>query len=71
MILRNRLNDRNVMRTIGLVCLILASVWRWFVHPTGGFGSGLVDGTMGLLYGLSIGCLLLSLRRGQCARHEA
>lgn len=71
--LRNRLNDGNTLRSIGLVSLILASLSRWFLHPTAGFGQGLIDGTTGLLYGVSIGCLLLSLRRTnrQCSRDEA
>jgi hypothetical protein len=62
MILRNRLSG-NTLRSIGLVCLILASLSRWFLHPTPRLGPSLVDATIGLLYGVSIGCLLLSLRR--------
>jgi hypothetical protein len=73
MILQNRPKDRNTMRDIGLVCLILAGLSRLFLHPTVSFVQDLVDGTTGLLYGISIGCLLLSLRRSdrQCSREEA
>lgn len=61
--LRNRLKNPGTMMRIGLVCLILAGLSRWFLHPTPVLGQGFLDGTTGLLYGLSIGCLLLSLRR--------
>jgi membrane associated rhomboid family serine protease len=65
--LRNRVKNPTMMR-IGLVCMILASLSRWFLHPTPVFGQGLVDGTTGLLYGLSFACLLLSLRRAHRPR---
>jgi hypothetical protein len=72
MILRNRLNGRSALRSLGLVCLILASLSHLFLHPTAGFGPGLVDGTTGLLYGVSIGSLLLSLRSHRwCSRENA
>jgi len=63
MFLRNRLKDRKTLMNIGLVCLILGNAAHWFLHPTARFGQGLVDGTFGLLIGISIGCLLMSLRR--------
>ena len=63
---RIQLRSRNTIRVIGLVFLILASVGRWILQPAGAFGPGFVDGTTGLLYGISIGCLLLSLRRTEC-----
>ena len=47
---RIQLRSRNTIRVIGLVFLILASVGRWILQ----------------LYGISIGCLLLSLRRTEC-----
>jgi hypothetical protein len=63
MVLKNRLKDRNTMMRIGLVCLVLANLAHWFLRPSARFGQGLVDGTFGLLMGLSIGCLLMSLRQ--------
>jgi hypothetical protein len=63
----------NSLRTIGLVCLILANVSRWLLHPTGDLTSKLADLTIGLFFGISIACLLLSLRRSsrQCTHNEA
>jgi hypothetical protein len=63
MILGNRLKDRSSLMRIGLVCLLLGNVSHWFLHPTATFGQGLVDATFGLLMGISIGCILASLRR--------
>lgn len=55
-----RLNGRIQM---GLVFLVLGSLWRWLVHPSARLSSGWVDGIAGILYGISIGCLLTGLRR--------
>ncbi|HXM50045.1 MAG TPA: hypothetical protein VN956_19550 [Pyrinomonadaceae bacterium] len=73
MIFRKQPPSANTLRTVGLIGLILASLSRWFLHPTPSFGPNLVDGVIGLFYGLSISCLLLSLRRGnrQCSSDEA
>lgn len=69
---RNRQPRSNAMRTVGLVCFLLATFSRWFVHPTSGFGPDVVDAITGLFYGVSISCLLLSLRNvRQCSRDEA
>jgi hypothetical protein len=59
--LRNRLHDHKTVTSIGLACLILANLSRWFLHPTARFGENLVDGTNGFLLGISIGCLLLGI----------
>jgi hypothetical protein len=63
MTLRNRLKDHSTLMRIGLVCLLLGNLSHWFLRPTAAFGQDLVDGTFGLLIGISIGCLLASLRR--------
>jgi hypothetical protein len=54
-------NPDTVMR-IGLLFLILASLSRWFFQSHPGFPETLADGGTGLLYGLAIGSLLLSIR---------
>lgn len=46
----------------GLAFLILASLWRWLVHPGPRLTSDLADGISGVLYGISIGCVLSGLR---------
>jgi hypothetical protein len=70
---RRRLKDPGILRTVGLVALILASLSRWFLHPTTIVGPSLVHATTGLLYGVSISCLLMSLRRTNrpCADEQA
>jgi len=65
MIFKNRSNPPHTLRTIGMLFLLLASAARWFLHPTTSVGPDLVDAGIGLLYGLSIGFLLVSLRRNQ------
>ncbi|MDX6557946.1 MAG: hypothetical protein QOF72_995 [Blastocatellia bacterium] len=73
MIFRTRLLGSNPMRTVGLIALILASLSRWFLHPSPILGANLIDATIGLFYGVSITCLLLSLRLTgrQCSGDEA
>jgi uncharacterized membrane protein len=61
MILRTRLKEPFVLIRIGLVFLILASLSRWFVHPGINISERVTDGVTGLLYGVSIGCMLLGL----------
>ena len=63
MLLENRLKDRKTLMQIGLVCLILGNATHFLIRPTGSPARDWVDGVFGLLIGLSIGLLLLSLRR--------
>ena len=62
MSLKDRLGDRNTMMRIGFACLIAGNLVHWFLRPSGRFGQDVVDGVFGLLIGLTIGCLLVSLR---------
>ncbi len=62
MVFPDRLNT-NVLIRIGLVFLILASLWKLFLHPSGNLSADLIDRGTGLLYGVSFGCLLLGLKR--------
>ena len=55
-------NVRNIARTLGLLFLLLGSLFRWLLHPTPTIGPDLFDGLNGALYGVAIGCLLVSLR---------
>ncbi len=61
MTLRNRLKEPNTLMRIGLVCLVLGNLSR-FVHPSSNFPADLIDGMTGLLFGVSIACLLMSIR---------
>jgi peptidoglycan/LPS O-acetylase OafA/YrhL len=60
-----RFKDPRWLIRVGLLFLILASGWKWFVRPSRGFPDTIVDGITGLLYGISIGCLLLGIARGR------
>jgi hypothetical protein len=71
MIYRNRNNRRNVPLVIGLLLLALANAARLF-HPAG-IPAGFLDALMGFLYGISIGVLLVAVRRKhgrQCAASD-
>lgn len=63
MMLNSRVKDPDTMMRIGLVCLVLANLSHFFLRPGGRLGQDLVDGVFGLLIGLTIGCLLVSIRR--------
>jgi hypothetical protein len=60
MIFQNRMKERNLMLT-GMAFLAIANLLHWLLRPTAGFGQDSIDGTYGVLFGVSIGCLLLSL----------
>ena len=47
---------------LGMFFLVLASLWRWLVHPGPHLSSNVVDAAAGILYGISIGCMLTGLR---------
>ena len=57
------LKNREPMRQIGLIFFVLAQVTHFLVRPASTPARDLVDGIFGLLIGISIGLLLLSLRR--------
>jgi hypothetical protein len=57
---KSRLKQPQVMQTIGLVMLVVASVVRQLMQSRQG-ASGANDGLIGVLYGIAIGALLMSL----------
>lgn len=57
--------DPSVLLRVGMLFLVLASLWPRFVRPTAHFSAGFVDAVGGLLYGVSIGCLVLSISRNR------
>jgi hypothetical protein len=66
--LRQRLKDPRVTLRLGCISLILANAAKWFLHPNARWQDP-VDLGVGLLFGMAIGLLLLSLRsrRRGCA----
>lgn len=58
--LRRRMKPVAIIR-LGLLFLVFASLARLFLHPTARFSEGAVDGATGMLYGLSIGLMLLGI----------
>jgi hypothetical protein len=65
---RAPLKDANVLIRVGLVFLVAASLSRLFWHPSPGVPAGVVDGGLGLLYGISIGSLIMGLARKRRSR---
>jgi hypothetical protein len=61
MIFRNRLQDPNAMIRLAMVCLLLASLSRWFLHPSQDIWRDLLDGVTGMLYGIFIALSLLAI----------
>ena len=59
---RDRSGNPSTMMRTGLAFLIAANVARYFLRPSALIGEDLIDGVVGLSYGLAIGTLLLSLR---------
>ena len=55
---------------VGLIFLILANTSKWFLRHGIGFPDRFDDFAIGLLFGVSIGCMLLGLRGG-CGQREA
>lgn len=62
MIFRKQMKDATLLCRIGAVCLLLANLSHWLLHPTTDFWRGLVDGMTGVLFGISFGCLLLGAK---------
>ena len=60
---KNRLKSRDPLITIGMASFLLGNVIHYFLHPAAPRAQDLVDGSFGLLYGVAIGCLLLSVSR--------
>ena len=57
----NRMKNPKALMSIGKFCLAASLSFTRFVHPTAHFGPDLLDGTRGLLTGLSIGMSLWSV----------
>lgn len=63
MTLRKKLKQPGIQIQTGMVFLILASLSKWFLQPGAGLSDQWSDGVVGLLYGISIGFLLLGIWR--------
>ncbi len=61
--LRQRMKDPKVVLQLGLIFLVLASLAARFLHPSARLDESFTDGVKGLLYGLAIGFMLLSVHR--------
>lgn len=63
--LRMKLKQADVQIQLGLIALGLASLTKWFLQPE--FGSAdagaWADLFIGMLYGISIGLMLVGIRR--------
>lgn len=61
--MRDKMKNPNFVLCLGMLFLVLAAVATWFLHPTAQLGDGITDGVKGLLDGLAIGFMLLSVYR--------
>ena len=59
---KNQMQDPKGMIRIAMVCLLLASLSRWFLHPDQDFWRGVVDGVTGMFFGIFITLSLLAVR---------
>jgi hypothetical protein len=66
---RTRLKNPDVVLRIGLLAMAVGGTLRIFVHPASTAWQDRLDGLTGLLYGIAISAILLSLwkRRRQTA----
>jgi hypothetical protein len=67
MLLKTR-HARRRLLTIGMTCLLLASLGRWFVHPANRGATDIADAINGLLLGVAIAATLLSVRAARSNR---
>ena len=61
MIFKSRPQDPKAMIRIAMVCFLLASLSRWFLHPSSRALGDLVDGITGMLFGVFIALSLLAI----------
>lgn len=71
MLLRAHPNQPKIMWRIGAASLLVASLAHWFLHPAGRAAQDLTDGIVGVLYGVAIGAMLMSLRSPRGGTPEA
>jgi hypothetical protein len=62
MILRTSLKNPATLMRVGMALLALGLVSLRFLHPATPGVANVVDGLAGLVYGVAIACLLLSIR---------
>jgi len=62
MTFRNQMKEPNNLMRLGLVCLVLGILSQRFVHPSSHLSAAFIDGMTGFLFGVSIACLLMSIR---------
>ena len=58
-----KITNRHTLRTIGMATLALGAGWHALLPRVVPIGADLLDGVWGLLIGISIATMLLSLRR--------
>lgn len=56
------MKEPSTLMRIGPVCMALGLLSERFVHPSSHLSADFIDGMTGLLFGVSIACLLMSIR---------
>lgn len=71
MISSNRPKDPNFLMPVGMMCLVIAVMLPWCLHPATQFGRDLSEGVRGMLFGLSlslnVGSAIMIRRQRRCA----
>jgi hypothetical protein len=69
---RHHATQSNRIMLTGMAFLVAANIFHRFVQPTVRLSENLLDGGYGLLYGVAIGCLCLSVwRRNRACAPQA
>lgn len=63
MIIRRRVRNPRVLMSIGMMCLVVAILLGFVGAPTGALPNDFAHGVRGMLFGISIAAILLSVRR--------
>lgn len=58
-----RIKSLNLIRSLGLICLVFAIAARMFLHPATTLAKDSADGFTGFMFGLGIAFLLMYLIR--------
>ena len=62
MLFSNKSKNPAVAIRVAMVALLLGIAVEWIVRPTSAFSQGMIDGARGVMFGVTIGCLIVAMR---------